>query len=438
MQSVRKLALDALKDILRGGTKPREALEGISEGLSKKDRAFLMETTYGVLRLRDRLDWIINHFLKKPSGVKGPTRDNLRLGIYQIFHMRVPDWAAVDEAVKLERRNPSLVNAILRNAIRDKGDIKGELEAMRDDALGDSTQLADKALNVSVLTSHPVWLVRRWIKRFGVKETLALAEANNRIPPLTLRVNTMKATRDEILNELKETGIEAGPTELSPQGISLKGTVPIGEIAAFMGKVYIQDEAAQLVSQMLEPKPGERVLDACAAPGGKTTHIADLMGDTGEVVAVDSDERRIETMKENIVMTGLSNIKVVLGDITSLRGLGLFDRVLVDAPCSATGVIRRNPDVKYRYRAGDLFKFKERQLTILRSAAGFLKPEGLLVYCTCSTEPEEGEQVMQEFLKTSGDFYNINDVPLGEDFMRTYPHRNNMDGFFAARLNRCA
>lgn len=436
MQTVRQLALDALKDTLRGGRKPREALESLSEKLGKKDRAFLMETTYGVLRLRDRLDWIINRFLKKPSGVRGSTRDNLRLGVYQIFHMRVPDWAAVDEAVKLERRNRSLVNAILRNVIRNKDNIKGELEAIRADALDDATPLNDKTSDISVLTSHPVWLVRRWIKRFGAAEALALAEANNRIPPLTLRVNTSKATRDKLLNELKDAGIEAEPTEVSPQGIKLKGTVPIGDITAFMGEVYIQDEAAQLVSLILEPKSGDRVLDACAAPGGKTTHIASLIVDTGEVVAVDSNERRIKTLKENIEISGLSNIKVIPGDITSLGGLGLFDRVLVDAPCSATGVIRRNPDVKYRHKAGDLLRFKEKQLNILRSAAGSLKPGGILVYCTCSTEPEEGEQVIQEFLKTSGDFFNINNVPIGKDFMRTYPHRHNMDGFFAAKLER--
>jgi 16S rRNA (cytosine967-C5)-methyltransferase len=436
MQSVRELALGALKDILRGGRKPREALEYLSEGLGRKDRAFLMETTYGVLCLKDRLDWIINRFLKKPSGVRGSTRDNLRLGIYQIFHMRVPDWAAVDEAVKLERRNRSLVNAILRGAIKDKDYIKGELEGMRSAALHDSTPLADKALNISVLTSHPIWLVRRWIKRLGAKEALALAEANNRIPPLTLRVNALKSTREKILDELKKAGIEADPTDVSPHGIRLKGTHPIDEIAAFMGRAYIQDEAAQLVSQMLEPRPGERVLDACAAPGGKTTHIADLMRDTGEIVAVDADERRIETLKENIAMAGLSNIKVIHGDITSIKGLGLFDRVLVDAPCSSTGVIRRNPDVKYRHKAGDLARFKEKQLNILRSASRFLKTGGVLVYCTCSTEPGEGEQVIQEFLKTSDDFFNINNVSLGEDFMRTYPHRHNMDGFFGARLKR--
>lgn len=436
MQRVRKLTLDVLNNILRGDKKPREALAGPSEGLSKKDRAFLMETTYGVLRLRDRLDWIINRFLKKPSGVKGSTRDNLRLGIYQIFHMRVPDWAAVDEAVKIERKNRSLVNAILRNAIRDKNDIRRELEAMRAEAVNGPKSLSDKAQNISVLTSHPIWLVRRWIKRFGAKEAFALAEANNSIPPLTLRANTTRATRDEILTELKMAGILASPTEFSHQGIRLKGTIPISDISAFIGKAYVQDEAAQLVTELLEPKPGERVLDACAAPGGKTTHIADLMDNTGEVVAVDSDERRIEIMKENILMTGLYNIKVVSGDITSLGGLGLFDRVLVDAPCSAIGVIRRNPDIKYRHKAGDLLRFKEKQSAILHSASEFLKPGGLLVYCTCSTEPEEGEQVIQEFLKTSDEFFNINEVPFGEQFMRTYPHMHNMDGFFAARLMR--
>jgi len=434
MTIVRQLALNALHEVLGKGFKPREVLDHLSGSISAKDRAFLMETVYGVLRHRDRLDWTIDRFLKKPSGVKGFTRDNLRLGAYQISDMRVPEWAAVDEAVSLEQRHAPLVNAVLRNIIRNKDVISGELKDMRLRAMDAETSTSQSTKDISVLTSHPTWLIRRWINRFGAKESLALAEADNRIPPLTLRVNVLKAGRDEVLAELKESGIDARPTKKSSQGIRLKGTRPISEIAEYLGKVYVQDEAAQLVSEMLGPEPGERVLDACAAPGGKTTHMAEMMKNKGEVVAVEVDERRIAILRENIEVMGASCVKVINGDITALEGLGTFDRVLIDAPCSSLGVIRRNPDVKYRHKASDLSRLAERQGRILEAASKLLKPGGTLLYCTCSTEPEEGEQVVQKFLKTSGDFININIGMSGEDFMRTFPHRDDMDGFFAARL----
>jgi 16S rRNA (cytosine967-C5)-methyltransferase len=440
MQPVRELAIEALREILSGGRKPREVLDRLSGGLGKRDRAFLMETSYGVLRLKDRLDWTINHFLEKPSAIRGRTRNVLRFGVYQIFHMRVPEWAAVNESVSLERSKPALVNAVLRNAIRKKESVEAEFKDMRALALDPSTPLSEKVAAISTLTSHPRWLIRRWIKRFGPEEALSLAEANNRVPPLTLRVNTLKTTREAVIDELENIGIKAEPTTASPEGIRLRGTHAFGELAGLMGKFYVQDEAAQLVGHMLVPQPGHRVLDACAAPGGKTTHIAQLMGDEGKIVAVDADEKRIHTLKENISTLGLSIVKVVHGDMTSLKGLGLFDRVLVDAPCSATGVIRRNPDVKYRHKSGNLMRFREKQAELLSAASRFLKPGGLLVYCTCSTEPEEGEFVVRDFLKSldslksSGDFFNIKGVPIGDEFFRTYPHRDDMDGFFGARL----
>ena len=245
MANVRELALNALHDVQRKGRKPREVLDGVSSGLSTKDRAFLMEIVYGVLRHRERLDWAIDRFLKKPSGVKGVTRDILRLGSYQISDMRVPEWAAVDEAVRLEKRNSSLVNAVLRNVIRNKDVIHSDIKEMRLRAIDSKSTPKEAVMDISRLTSHPTWLVRRWIKRFGAEETLALAEANNRIPPLTLRTNALRANREELLAELKEAGIEAQPTKRSLQGIRLKGTRPISDIAGFLGRVYVQDEAAQ-------------------------------------------------------------------------------------------------------------------------------------------------------------------------------------------------
>lgn len=436
MRNIRELVLSILNNVLSGRSKSREALEAASGGLDARDRSFVMEAAYGVIRNRDRLDWAVDRFLKKPSAIRGRTRNNLRLGAYQIFHMRVPDWAVVNEAVTLEARHRPLVNAVLRNIIRNKEEINADLTAMRSLAADENAAVIEKASAMAALTSHPRWLVRRWMKRFGARRALALCEANNRIPPLTIRTNTLRTTRESLIAELQKAGLSFEPTKFSPEGLKHAGTLPIEDIKEFLDRAYVQDEAAQLVSHLLEPKPGERILDACAAPGGKTTHIAQLMKNRGEIVAVDISEKRLDTLKDNASALGISIIELVQGDITSLGNLGLFDRVLIDAPCSSLGVIRRNPDAKYRHRAGDLLKFKGKQLAILDAASRFLKPGGTAVYCTCSTEPEEGEHVVREFLKTSPDFININDVPFGEEFMRTYPHDLDMDGFFGARLKR--
>ncbi|MEJ2313558.1 MAG: 16S rRNA (cytosine(967)-C(5))-methyltransferase RsmB [Nitrospirota bacterium] len=438
MLNIRGLVIGALSEVFSGRATPREAVEAASRGLDDRDRSFLMESAYGVVRHRDSLDWALDRFLRRPSAIRGRTRNNLRLGAYQILHMRVPDWAAVNEAVELEARHPSLVNAVLRNVIRKKQTINGELEAMRALAESEAAAAAERVLAIATLTSHPRWLVRRWLKRFGAPGALALCDANNRIPPLTIRTNTLRTTRENLLEDLRNAGLSLQPTELSPEGLRHAGTLPIEDIREFLDRAYVQDEAAQLVSHLLGPKPGERVLDACAAPGGKTTHMAQLMKNRGKIVAVDISEKRLDTLRSNASALGISIIETVQGDMTALGNIGPFDRVLVDAPCSSLGVIRRNPDVKYRHRAGDLRKFGAKQLAIFDAASGCLKPGGTLVYCTCSTEPEEGEHVVGQFLKTSPDFINIDDVPFGEEFMRTYPHRHDMDGFFGARLKRNA
>lgn len=436
MRNVRELALGALSEVFSGRSMSREAVEAASRGLDVRDRSFVMETAYGVIRNRDRLDWALDRFLKRPSAIRGRTRNNLRLGAYQILHMRVPDRAAVNEAVGLEARHRPLVNAVLRNAIRDREIIDDELKEMRSLAVDEAATVAEAASAMATLTSHPRWLVRRWIKRFGALRALALCEANNRIPPLTIRTNTLRTERETLLAELRKAGLSFEPAEFSPEGLRHAGTLPIDDIKEFLDRAYVQDEAAQLISHMLGPQPGERVLDACAAPGGKTTHMAQLMKNRGKITAVDISEKRLDTLRDNATALGISIIEPLQGDIASLGKLGPFDRVLVDAPCSSLGVIRRNPDVKYRHRAADLQRFGVKQLAVLGAASRFLKPGGTLVYCTCSTEPEEGEHVVGEFLKTSPDFINIKDVPFGEEFMRTYPNDHGMDGFFGARLKR--
>ncbi len=434
MTNTRQQALEALLDVFRGKALTKRSVESRATSLDRRDRSFLMEIVYGVVRFRDRLDWILRHFLRNPAKLGAATINNLRVASYQILFMRVPEWAAVNEAVEIEKRSagtegkPQLVNAVLRNLIRQKDRFSSPFES------------DNPVLRISVNTSHPKWLVKRWIRRFGEEEAERLALANNEVPKMTMRVNTLKANREELLEILSREGVAAEPTRYSPDGIMLKELVAYHELAFIRGLFVVQDEASQFITYLLGPRPGERILDACAAPGGKTTHAAQMMKDTGEIVAVEKDPGRIYRLAENVQTLGITSVKVVNADIAELEGVGLFDRVLVDAPCSATGIIRKNPDVKYRHDAKDLLEYKSRQTALLHSASRFLKEGGRLVYSVCSTEPEEGEAAVNDFLKTAQDFRIIDtDVPFLKDFMdkgflRTYPHRHNIDGFIGVAL----
>ncbi len=440
MAPTRELAVIALNNIFKKSRKPKEVLEGLSPGLDKRDRAFLMELVYGVLRYRDYLDWMLGSFLRSPEKLSADTLNNLRIAVYQVRYMRVPEWAAVNEAVNAEKSykgKAALVNAVLRNFLRHKD----ELAPPSKD---------DPVRYISVTTSHPEWIVRRWIARFGFDEALRLSVKNNEIPRLTIRLGS-GTERDRALQILGGHGIKARPATFSPAGIILEELHAFGELSDILPfPSFAQDEASQLISCLLGPLPGERVLDACAAPGGKATHIAQLMGDAGEVVAVEIEEKKIVRLRENIGRLGLKSVSVLHGDARNLPGVmpggEFFDRVLLDAPCSAMGVIRRNPDVKYRHTAKDLTRLKKNQADMLRSVSAFLKPGGIMVYSVCSTEPEEGEEVIREFLQDNGAFsiiegdhdflrpFEFRDP--GGLFYRTFPHKHDMDGFFAARLRK--
>ncbi len=440
MPNARLQAAEALSLIFSGDTRPKPAIDLTAKELDRRDRGFLMEIVYGVLRYRDTLDWILGHFLKEPSKLGTMTVNNLRTALYQLYFMRVPDWAVVHESVELEKTigrkdrtaKPPLVNAVLRNVIRQKERFAMPLTA------------DDPATGIALNTSHPRWLVSRWISRFGEEEARRLAEANNVRPPFTVRANTLLTTREELTELFLQKGIASSPTRHAPEGIVLEGQVSYEDLSFAHGLFAVQDEASQLIPYLLGPLPGERVLDACAAPGGKATHIAQLMRDEGEVVAVERDFLRSNQLRENVEVLGLRSILIVNGDAAEmeLKDAGTFDRILLDAPCSAAGVIRRNPDVKYRHTAADLLRFREKQLHLLRRVSRLLKPGGRLVYAVCSTEPEEGEMVIADFLKPEGEFRIIDaDVPLlkeflSEGFMRTFPHIHTMDGFFGAALCR--
>jgi 16S rRNA (cytosine967-C5)-methyltransferase len=438
MNNVRLLAIESLLDIFLRSTRPKQSIESRSASLEKRDRAFLMEIVYGVLRYRDTLDWVLRHFLKSPSKLGAFTLNNLRVAAYQVLFMRVPDWAVVNEAVEIEKASASgdlrgkspLVNAVIRNVLRQKERFQLPL------------QFGDALTSIAVNTSHPKWLVKRWIARFGEKEAALLAGANNAMPPMTIRTNTLRTSREELLSLLAKHGVSAAPTAFSPEGIVLRDIRSYQDLSFARGLFLVQDEASQLVAYLLAPEPGGRVLDACAAPGGKTTHIAQLMNDEGEIVAVEKDPVRIRRLRENVETLGIRSVRIINADVMGLVNSGVYDRILLDAPCSATGVIRRNPDVKYRHRQRDLAGFKARQVELLGAVSGRLAEKGRLVYAVCSTEPEEGEDAVGEFLKSTGHFRIIEaDVALKGNFLdrgffRTYPHRHNMDGFFGVSLCR--
>lgn len=460
--TTRHLAVLALTRILSRAERPKDALESLGSDLDERDRAFLMELVYGAIRQRDYLDWLLARFLKRPAGLSDETINNLRIAAYQLCFMRVPEWAAVDEAVSVEKQQTgkvALVNAVLRNFLRNRQKAAIVLPS-------------DPIKKISVMTSHPEWLVRRWVSRMGIEDAERLAVKNNEEPPLTLRID---GDREEALRLLAAEGIEAAATRYSPSGIIIKGRIRASDVdiasrgpeAAEQRRVtpfniplerssfIVQDEAAQLVTWLLDPQPGERILDSCAAPGGKTTHIASFTKDKGEVVAVDSDEARTTKIRENISRLGLGSVRVITADIRHSNIGADFDKALLDAPCSSMGVIRRNPDVKYRHTEADLARFGALQLELLNSVAGYIKNDGVMVYSVCSTEPEEGEDVVKAFLQSQPNFCIIDGVydflgnfayndGEGHTFYRTWPHRAGqgayegygMDGFFAARIKR--
>ena len=393
MSNARLLAIKSLLEIFKRGRRPKKSLEDIASSLDRRDRSFNMEIVYGVLRYRDTIDWILDHFLENPSKLAEFTLNNLRIAVYQIFFMRVPDWAVVNESVEIEKnkslrdapkRQGPLVNAVLRNILRQKENFVLPIK------------LENPVEDIAINTSHPKWLIERWIERFGKNDALLIAKANNEIQPFSIRANTLRISREELLENLSDNGVAGGPTPFSPDGIILKEMHTYGDLNFVHGLFAVQDEASQLITYVLDPKPGERVLDACAAPGGKTSHIAQCMQGKGEIIAVEKDPKRIVSLEDNLKTLGIGSVKVINADMNSLKDtdMGKFDKILVDAPCSSIGVIRKNPDIKYKYSAADLANNRTRQAELLKTASGFLAETGKLIYSVCSTEPEEGEQVV--------------------------------------------
>ena len=406
------------------------------------DRAFLTELTYGVIRWRERLDWVIRLFSKiSIEKIELETLNILRLGLYQIlFLSRTPSSAAVNESVELAKRirgkgGAGFVNAVLRSAIRQKDEIR----------YPDIHE--DPVLHLSVVQSHPLWLVQRWVRERGVEETLQICIFNNQISPLTLRTNTLKINRENLLEKLKEEELSPIPTVYSEEGIVLQHPPPTSELPFLRkGLAIIQDEASQLVTSILDPKPGEQILDACAAPGGKTTHIAQRMENQGGIYALDLSNAKLDLIEGLCEKLGIRIIKTVKGDASKIlpvpQGMK-FDRILADVPCSGFGTLRRNPDLKWRRGEVDIQRMSKLQFSILRNLSMYVEEGGLLIYSTCTVFREENEDVVEKFLEAHPEFQldrmdNLlpeKSRPLIEgSYFKTFPLKGEMDGFFAARL----
>jgi len=431
-------------------------LEKALNGLDPVERPLATELVYGVLRYRIRLDHIINTFSSmRTTALEHRVVNALRIGVYQLLFLSgVPPRAAINETVNLVkpkarargssrggRKTAGFVNAVLRSVERGRGSVTyPDMER-------------DPAAHISIRFSHPPWMVERWLSRHGREETVEICRGNLSPAPRTLRVNTLLRTRERLAVELRceqGTGFEIREGAFSPDALVVEGRGQGGRLSACDPRYYMQDEGSQLMAYLLAPAPGESVLDACAAPGGKATHMAALMHNRGRVVALDRSRARLSRVDEAARRLGIGIIDTVSADAASplasaVAGDG-FDAILIDAPCSGLGVLRRSPDIKIFRDEGDLARLSDLQSRLLENLAPRVRPGGRVVYSVCSTEPEETDAVIDAFLDTHRGFEREDAggyVPEvcrvlvdGSGYLRTYPHRHGVDGFFAARLKK--
>ncbi len=414
LESARGLALVALEHWRHGHRFADAILQDLlnRSSLTGSDRSFATELFYGVLRNLTLLDFWIARL--RSASLDDRSRDLLRLGLYQLFVLRTPGHAAVFETVELApKKSRSLINAILRNAMRRAGELQ---------SAADSAELA-------IQTSHPAFVVERWTKAFGAEATAALCKWDNQPAPIYARINQIKIPVERF--------VAADATrELLPGRSNFVRLSNIPHDALQRGECYIQDPSTSTACELLHPRAGDTVLDACAAPGGKTGYLAELMQNNGELVACDREPSRLEVLAGNLERLGVTNANVVRQDWASsnigpeFRGR-MFDRILIDAPCTNTGVMRRRVDVRWRLRPDDFARMAAEQRAIVEAVVPLLKPGGALVYSTCSLDADENESVVERVL-TAFPWLRM------EEQRSVFPLREGFDGAFAAKLNRVA
>lgn len=414
--------------------------------MDPKDRRLMNAIVYGVLRWRNRLDRVIAESSRTPLKKIDPkVRDILRIAIFQLIYLdRVPDSAAIHTAVELSKAFG-------------KGNVAGFVNGVLRNAQENWRKVYDPPKNIPVVEqiawqhALPIWMAERWVNRFGPKRAMDLATSLNRIPPITMRVNTLRTSTDRLLEEMKD---RVGQIEANPWlPDALDFSHPDGAIDRLPGfrdgMFQIQDAAAQLVGHLLAPRPGERVLDACAGYGGKTGHIAQLMENKGELIAADVSGNKLFRLQHEMQRLGITMVKTEVGDLSDpekVTRLGRFDRILVDAPCSGMGVIRRNPDIKWVRDRDGFGKFSDRQFRLIDALCRQLRPGGLLVFAVCSTEPEETTEVVEAFtaahpemkVESPGTKFPESAAPFVTETgcLLPWQHSFHVDGFFAVAFRK--
>jgi 16S rRNA (cytosine967-C5)-methyltransferase len=444
----RTAAFAALRDVNAGRCDLPTALAAVRPTLQdERDRALATDLVTGTLRWQGQIDYLIEHFAKRPlSKLDFEVLQILRLGAYQLLHLdRVPAAAAVNDAVAMTRRArktsaAGLVNAVLRGLSRNSHKLPLPLRPPEGDPL--------PYLQVSL--SHPAWLAHRWLARYGFAATEVWEQFNNAAAPLTIRVNTLKTDAAALTRTLAEHGVTVEAARYAPNGLIVTGGNPLRSPLAGTGEFFLQDEASQLVALLGAPEPGMRVLDTCASPGGKTTAMAAMAGDRAEIVATDVRAARVQLLRETVAASGAQNIRVLQADLEArLPFAAEFDMVFVDAPCSGMGIVRRDPDIRWRRTEGDLASLADTQVNMLGNAAEAVRPGGRLIYATCSSEPEENEGVVQRFLESNAEFSAVDlrvDKPAAfaalepvldqAGVLRTSPHEHGLEAFYGAVLRR--
>ncbi|MGE8079211.1 16S rRNA (cytosine(967)-C(5))-methyltransferase RsmB [Peribacillus loiseleuriae] len=441
-KGVRDIALDVLESVEKNQAYSNLLLNSMinKHQLSSADSGLLTEITYGTIQRKMTLDYYLQPFIKNEKKTLSWIINLLRLSVYQMVYLdKVPDHAIIYEAVEIAKKRghkgiTSMVNGVLRNVQR-----KG---------LRSLEEIEDTAERLAIETSHPSWLVSRWIEQFGFEKTADMCEVNLTAPVQSARVNVKKISRSELVSTLTEEGYHVEISPILDEAIyCLRGNLAHSE-SYKMGFLSIQDESSMLVAHALDASLNDMVLDCCAAPGGKTTHIAEGLT-TGQVVAIDLHEHKVKLIKDQAQRLGLRNIKTEVSDsrkIQELYNKEGFDKVLVDAPCSGLGVMRRKPDVKYTKTKDDIIKLSSIQNQLLEAAAPLVKKGGNLIYSTCTVDQEENDAVANHFLEQHPDFerdLTLKDrmpesvQPLVIDYkLQVFPQDFGSDGFFIASFRK--